>query len=196
MSIRKNIYDQRRKLLLQYYKDHRCLPSYERLKEIFEVKSKNTTFRYIEKFIEDGLVQKSEDGRLVPTHKLYELRVLGTVQAGFPTDTEEEESETMSLDDFLVENPTSTFVLTVNGDSMIEAGILEGDRVLVDRSKAPRGNDIVIARVGNDWTMKYYIPMSSSKFVLRPANHEYKDIHPDEETQIAGVVTSVVRKFR
>lgn len=191
-----HLYEERRKTLLQYYKTYHCLPSYDTAKDLFGVKSKNSAFAYIQKFIDDGLIGKADDGRLIPTHRLYELRVLGTVQAGFPTATEEAEAETVSLDEFLVENPTSTFLLTVNGDSMVDAGILQGDMVLVDRSKSPRNNDIVIARVGTDWTMKYLVKRSnSSRFILRPANKLYRDIHPDDETQIAGVVTSVVRKY-
>lgn len=192
----KQLYEQRRRALLDYYRKHHALPSYDKAKDLFGVKSKNSAFRYIEKFIDDGLIGKGDDGRLIPTHRLYELRVLGTVQAGFPTATEEETADTMSLDDFLVENPTSTFLLTVNGDSMIDAGILQGDMVLVDRSKSPQNNDIVIARVGNDWTMKFLVKRgNNARFILRPANKAYRDIHPDDETQIAGVVTSVVRKY-
>ncbi|PIT86284.1 MAG: LexA family transcriptional repressor, partial [Candidatus Magasanikbacteria bacterium CG10_big_fil_rev_8_21_14_0_10_43_6] len=109
------LYEKRRGTLVQYYKQHRCLPSYEKVKELFDVKSKNSAYKYVEKFIEDGLVAKADDGRLIPTHKLYELRVLGSVQAGFPTPAEEELADTMSLDEFLVENPAATFLLHVNG---------------------------------------------------------------------------------
>jgi SOS regulatory protein LexA len=191
----KALYEKRRGALLTYYKTYHTLPSYEKVRELFGVKSKNSAYRYVEKFIEDGLVAKADDGRLIPTHKLYELRVLGSVQAGFPTPAEEELADTMSLDDFLVENPASTFLLRVSGDSMIDAGIMEGDMVLVDRSKKPNNNDIVIAQVGNEWTMKYLIKKSQNTLILRPANKAYKDIHPEEEVQIGGVVTSVIRKY-
>ena len=189
------LYDDRRLALLAYYKKHQCLPSYDKTKDIFGLKSKNSAYRYVEKFIEDGLLGKADDGRLIPTHKLYELRVLGTVQAGFPTDVDEEDADTISLDNFLVQNPVTTYMLTVNGDSMIDAGILEGDMVIVDRSKKPQNNDIVVARVGSDWTMKYFIHRGHNKFVLRPANKAYKDIHPEDETQIGGVVTSIIRRY-
>jgi len=66
---------------------------------------------------------------------------------------------------------------------------------LVDRSKIPKDNDIVIAQVGNEWTLKYLIKRPNKTIILRPANKEYKDIHPEEEVQIGGVVMSVIRKY-
>lgn len=189
-----NLYEQRKKKLVRYYQEHHQLPTYDELVNIFAVTSKGSLHKYIQKFIDDGYIGKSAGGKLVPTSKLYGLRVLGTVQAGFPTAAEEDMSDTMSIDEFLINNPQATYMLKVNGDSMINAGIMEGDLVIVDRSKTPKSGDIVIAEVDGDWTMKYLIKRANS-LLLRAANAAYPDIHPKQEMKIGGVVTSVIRKY-
>ncbi len=188
------LYFKRKDALVKYYRQNHQLPTYDELAELFGVKSKGSIHKYIQKFVDDGLLDKSDSGKLIPTTKLYGLRVLGTVQAGFPTAAEEELTDTMSLDQFLIQNPDASYLLEVNGDSMIEAGIVEGDMVIVDRSKLPKNGDIVVASVDNDWTMKYYINRGN-QIILRPANKKFTDIFPDQEMQIAGVVTSVIRKY-
>ena len=190
----KSMYNERKKKLVKYYKQHRQLPTYDELAEIFDVKSKGSVHKYVQRFIEDELIGKSDTGRLIPTTKLYGLRVLGSVQAGFPSPAEEELADTMSLDEFLIENPNASYLLQVSGDSMIDAGIVEGDMVIVDRGKNPKSGDIVVAEVDSDWTMKYYIKRGSTT-LLRAANKKYPDIRPETELKIGGVVTSVIRKY-
>lgn len=188
------VYEQRKKKLLRYYRENHALPTYDELVDLFEVRSKGSIHKYVQKFIEDGLIGKSETGKLIPTSKLYGLRVLGSVQAGFPSPAEEELADTMSLDEYLIQNPSASYILQVSGDSMIDAGIVEGDMVIVDRSKTASSGDIVIANVDDDWTMKYYIKRGG-KIFLRAANKKYPDIHPEYELKIGGVVTSVIRKY-
>lgn len=188
------IYEERKRKLLRYYQQYRSLPTYDELAELFGVQSKGSLHKYVQKFIEDELIGKTETGKLIPTSKLYGLRVLGSVQAGFPSPAEEELTDTLSMDQFLIKNPEASYMLTVSGDSMIDAGIVEGDMVIVDRSKDPKSGDIVIANVDEEWTMKYFIKRGPKVF-LRAANKLYPDIHPDQEMKIGGVVTSVVRKY-
>lgn len=188
------LYDARKDLLIKYYRRYKQLPTYDELTDLFGVQSKGSLHKYVNKFVDDDLIAKSETGRLIPTTKLYGLRVLGSIQAGFPSPAEEELVDTMSLDQWLIENPDASYMLQVSGDSMIEAGIVEGDMVVVDRSKTPKTGDIVVAQVDNDWTMKYMMKRGKSLF-LRAANKKYPDIHPRDELSIGGVVTSVIRKY-
>lgn len=189
-----DLYTKRKDSLVQYYRRHKQLPTYDELADLFMVKSKGSIHKYVQKFIDDGYVARGETGKLVPTTKLYGLRVLGSVQAGFPTSTEEEDVDTMSLDQFLVESPDSSYMLQVSGDSMKDAGIVEGDMVIVDRQKKPQTGDIVVAEVDGDWTMKYLMKRGNKVF-LRAANENYPDIHPQDELKIAGTVISVIRKY-
>ena len=190
----KQIYDERKRKLVAYYRRNRQLPTYDELAEIFNLKSKGSVHKYIQRFVEDELVGKSETGKLIPTTKLYGLRVLGSIQAGFPSPAEEELVDTMSLDEFLIDNPTASYMLQVSGDSMIDAGIVEGDMVIVDRGKDARSGDIVVAEVDKEWTLKYFMKRGSKLF-LRAANKKYPDIHPETELKVGGVVTSVIRKY-
>ncbi len=189
-----SLYEIRKKSIITYYKRHKQLPTYDELADLFDVRSKGSIHKYVQKFIEDGYMDRSDTGRLVPTTKLYGLRVLGSVQAGFPSSAEEETADTLSLDEFLIQSPEASYMLQVSGDSMIEAGIMEGDMVVVDRSKTPQSGDIVVAEVDSDWTMKYLIKRGGKMF-LRAANKNYPDIHPEDELKIAGTVTSVIRKY-
>src|SRR5512143_1282452 len=122
-------------------------------------------------------------------------RVLGLVEAGWPSPAEEEMRDTMSLDEFLVTTPDASFLLKVSGDSMTGAGILPGDLVIVDRGQTAKSGDIVIAEVDGEWTMKFF-KKSGDAVYLVPANPRYKPVKPKHELRIAGVVTAVVRKYR
>lgn len=189
------MYQQRRRKLAQYFQEYRQLPTYDEMLSLFALKSKGSLYRYVQKFLEDGVLEKGSTGKLLPTDKLFGLRVLGSVQAGFPTTAEEDATaSTVSLDRWLIEHPQASYLLTVFGDSMIEAGIMEGDMVIVDRTRSPKTGDIVVAEVDHDWTMKYYIKRGD-RVILRPANQNYPDIHPQEELKIGGVVSSVIRKY-
>ncbi len=121
-------------------------------------------------------------------------RVLGLVEAGWPSPAEEELRDTLSLDEFLVQNPDASFLLKVSGDSMTGAGILPGDLVIVDRGQTAKSGDIVIAEVDGEWTMKF-LKKSGDRVYLVPANPKYKPIQPKHELKITGVVTAVVRKY-
>jgi repressor LexA len=125
----------------------------------------------------------------------HAYKVLGLVEAGFPSPAEEELRDTLSLDEFLVSNPDASFLLKVSGDSMIGAGILPGDLVIVDRGQTAKSGDIVIAEVDGEWTMKFF-KKSGDAVYLVPANPKYKPIRPQYELKITGVVTAVVRKYQ
>src|SRR5205085_2661276 len=128
--------------------------------------------------------------------KLFgEVPVLGLVEAGFPTAAEEELTDTMSLDEYLIENKEATYLLEVKGDSMVEAGIQEGDLVIAERiGREPKIGEIVIAEVDGGWTMKYF-RKTGGKVWLEPANKNYKAIYPENDLKVAAVVKGVVRKY-
>jgi repressor LexA len=122
------------------------------------------------------------------------LPVLGTVAAGFPSPAEEELVDTMTLDEYLITNKEATYLLKVGGESMIEAGILPGDLLVVERGLTPRDGHIVIAQVDREWTMKFFRRRGTMVF-LEAANKAYKPIHPQEELTIAAVVRALLRKY-
>lgn len=185
---------QRKKRFLKFYTDNKRLPSYSEMLALFQVRSKNAVAKIIQKFIDLGLVEKDNSGRLIPVKLVEPLRILGDVQAGFPSPAEEELVDTLSLDDYLIKNRDASFLLRVSGESMIEAGIQPGDLVILERGRDPRNGDVVVAEVDHQWTIKYYVKRGSQIF-LKPANKLFPVIAPREELKIAGVVTAVIRKY-
>ncbi|MEX1027628.1 MAG: transcriptional repressor LexA [Candidatus Paceibacterota bacterium] len=180
--------------LRAFYRTHRRMPSFAELGELVGLRSKNSVSKLINKLCEHNIVAKDHTGRLVPRDLYGELKVLGTVEAGFPSAAEEQELDTLTLDDFLIENKEASFLLTVSGESMIDAGIQPGDLVIVERGRVAKNGDIVIAEVDEEWTMKYY-RMHGPQVWLEPANKKFKPIYPKETLNIAAVVRGVVRKY-
>jgi SOS regulatory protein LexA len=183
------------KKIARFYKDKGRMPSFSEIGGLTGLQSKNAVFKLVAKLVELKVLSKDEKGRLLPASLASSLRVLGTVEAGFPSPAEEELVDTLSLDELLIQNREATFLLKVSGDSMSGAGILPGDMVIVDKGQPPKSGDIVIAEVDGQWTMKYLRKRGGSVMLL-PANPKYKPIKPENELKIAGVVTAVVRKYK
>jgi repressor LexA len=189
------MYENYKKKILDFYRDNKRMPGYQEIMKLVGFKSKNAVYKLINKLVEEGIVEKDSQGRLSPSKLYGEVKVLGLVEAGFASVAEEETLDTMSLDEFLIGNKEATYMLRVKGDSMIDAGIQEGDMVIVERSQPAREGDIVIAEVDGGWTMKYY-RKKAGKIYLEPANKKYPLIFPEHDLKIAAVVKAVIRKYR
>jgi SOS regulatory protein LexA len=189
----KNIEHEREKIA-DFYKKNRRMPTYSEIMKMFGWESKNSAFKLVKKLIEEKVLDQDSQGRLLPNKLFGEIPVLGLIEAGFPTPTEEDRSDTMSLDEYLIEKKESSFILEVKGDSMIEEGIKEGDLVIVERQNDAKDGEIVIAEVDGGWTMKY-LRKEGGKVWLEPANKKYKPIYPENDLRIAAVVKGVVRKY-
>ncbi len=170
------------------------MPGYKEIMALTGFKSKNAVYKLINRLVESGVVQKDSQGRLTPRAILGEVPILGLVEAGFPTPAEETNLDRITLDDWLVGDRNRTFILKVKGESMKDAGIYEGDYVLVERTDSPRLGDIVIAEVDGSWTMKYF-RQDKQGYYLEPANKAFKNIRPENEMNISAVVKAVVRKY-
>jgi len=170
------------------------MPTYSEMTKLFSFKSKNAVFKVVEKLMEAGLVAKDHLGRLVPTDSFGEVPMLGLVTAGLPATVEEELTDTVSLDDLLVKNKSLTYMLEVDGDSMIDAHIEKGDMVLVERANNAKDGQIVIAEVDEEYTMKYF-RKEGSKIWLEPANKNYKPIYPEQSLNVIAVLKAVIRKY-
>lgn len=170
------------------------MPTYSEMTKLFGYKTKSAVHYAVKKLIDSGVIEKDKTGRLIPKRLKEEVRLLGTVEAGFPSPAEEELIDTMSLDDYLIKNKEASFILKVKGDSMEDAGIFEGDMVIVERGKTPKSGDIVIAQVDGEYTMKYYREKAGRGY-LEPANKKYKPIYPLTELKIDAIVRAVIRKY-
>lgn len=178
-----------------FHQRHKRLPTYREIMEVCGFRSTNAAHKLVQKLIERRVLIKDRAGKLAPAAGLVGgVRMLGLVEAGFPSPAEEELADTMSLDEFLVEKPDATYLLRVKGNSMVDAGIVEGDLVLVERTQQVKNGDIVIAEVDGEWTMKYF-RKRGSRVYLEAANADYQPITPSEELKIAAKVVGVVRKY-
>ncbi len=177
-----------------FFRKQRRLPTYQELADVMGFASKNAAFKLAQKLIDEGWLEKDDKGKLLPRNLFAPLPNTGIVKAGFPTVAEEDMQDIISFDQYLINRPEATFILTVSGDSMIDAGIHEGDLVLVDRLQKAQVGDIVVAQVDREMTMKYY-QKNGDQIVLMPANKKYQPIHPQESLEIAGVVVGVIRKY-
>ena len=170
------------------------MPTYSEMLKIFGFKSKNAVFKVVEKLIDAGLVARDHLGRLVPSKSFGEVSMLGLVTAGLPASVEEEMTDTVNLDDFLIEKKAFTYMLEVDGDSMIDAHIEKGDMVLVEKTNQAKDGQIVIAEVDGEFTMKYF-RKQGAKVWLEPANKNYKPIYPERSLNINAVLKAVIRKY-
>ena len=128
---------------------------------------------------------------------MFKIPLYGNkVTAGFPSPADDYIETRLDANDIVIDNPTATFFLRVAGDSMIEAGILPGDYIAVDRSIEARQGSIVVASVEGEFTVKY-LAKSRGKTVLRAAKAGHPDIVPGEgeEVRVFGVVCGVIRRL-
>lgn len=118
------------------------------------------------------------------------------VPAGFPSPAADYEQDRLDLNRHLVKNPAATFFVRVTGDSMIGAGIHDGDLLVVDRSLESRDKNIVIAVLDGELTVKR-IRLKRGKIILEPENEKYyaHEITTENEFEVWGVVTNVIHKL-
>ncbi|MBM3208962.1 LexA family transcriptional regulator [Candidatus Shapirobacteria bacterium] len=176
----------------EFYSKHRRFPSYAEMLKLFGLVSKNAIYKIVQKWVEEGLVAKI-NRKLSPTPKLFSLPLLGFVKAGFPA-AADEELDFLSLEDYLVAHPESSFLLKVRSDSLNGIGILPGDLVVVEKRTQASAGDVVLARIDSEWTLKI-LQKEKEKAVLVSANPIYPPFYPQEELQIFGIVKGVARKL-
>tara|TARA_B100001741_G_C16375185_1_gene515153 strand:- start:163 stop:606 length:444 start_codon:yes stop_codon:yes gene_type:complete len=118
-----------------------------------------------------------------------------SVSAGFPSPATDYLENKLDLNEYLVKHPAATYIVKANGSSMVDAGILSGDLLIVDRSVTPRNESIVIASIFGDLTVKKIRKQNTSLFLVS-ANSDYPSIEVKEEMEcfIWGVVTYVIHK--
>ncbi|MEI7764987.1 MAG: transcriptional repressor LexA [bacterium] len=179
--------------LKDFYKDNKRMPTYSEMMKMFNFKSKNAIARIVEKLIDAGVVAKDHLGRLIPSETFGEIPKLGLVKAGIPSEVEELQ-DTVNLDDFLIGNKSLTYMLEVDGDSMIDAHIEKGDMVLVEKTNQAKNGDIVIAEVDGEFTMKYFRSVGA-KVWLEPANKNFKPIYPTQSLNVIAKLKAVIRKY-
>lgn len=180
--------------IFSFYERYKRMPSYAEIMNLLGFKSKNSVYKLINKLVDAGVLDKDDTGKLIPNSLSQEVKLLGLVEAGIPTVADETSLDSLNLDNFLIKNRDSSYLLEVKGDSMIEEAIKEGDLVIVEKRNDAKDGDIVIAEVDGGWTMKFFRKKGNSIF-LEPANKNYKPIYPENDMKISAVVKGVIRKY-
>ena len=119
------------------------------------------------------------------------------IRAGFPSPANAYIEEKLDLNKYCVKNPPATFLVKVEGDSMINAGITKGDLLVVDRSAEPKNSDIVIAVLNGEFTLKRLVINDDKSITLYPENPKYKPIQITEgmDFEVWGKVIKAIKDF-
>jgi repressor LexA len=182
-------------LLQDYYARHRALPSYASIGQLLGLKSKSSVAAMVARLKLAGYLDTTPDRRLAPTARFFEREVAESpVQAGMPNPVDDGRGDALTIDDYLIERPSQTVLIRVRGDSMMDAGILEGDLVVVEKTTVAKRGDVVVAIVDGQFTLKR-LDLERGRFILVPENKAYPVIRPEGTLEIFGVMVGLVRKL-
>ena len=182
--------------LQDYYAEHKVIPSYSVLATLWGISAKSWVSECVKRYEEAGYLDWTPDKQLKPGARFFERRLAdSTVQAGLPNPAIADGYDFISVDDYVVRVPSKTIFVKVKGDSMIDAGIHEGDMLVVEVQQNANVGEIVVAIVDNEFTVKY-LEKEKGGFVLKPANKAYPVIRPRGRLEIFGVMAGLVRRTR
>ncbi len=196
--------DKQAKLLsfiISEIREKRLPPSLSEMASFLKVSSKNAVSKLLIQLEEKGYIKTSGKARGIEVLQtmgesiqkgIFSAPLIGSVQAGMPMLAEEHIEDWINLPQTLTKNRRDVFLLRVRGDSMKNAGMLEGDLVIVKPTKDVKHNDIVVALLHDEATVKRFIKIQNRVY-LKPENENYKNIYPQEEWTVQGKVVGVIR---
>lgn len=177
----------------KFFYAHNRMPTHREICEMFGYATKASSQFLVKKLVRAGMIDKDETGHLIP-RQLFQLPILGSIRAGYPTAAEEQLLDMMSIGRYLVTKPEKSYILKVTGDSMVNAGIKPGDFVIIEKDREAKKGDIVVAQIDEEFTLKY-LEKINGETVLAPANEKYPVMKPSQNLTVFGVVVSVIRKY-
>ena len=182
--------------LQDYYAEHKVIPSYSVLATLWGISAKSWVAECVRRFEEAGYLDWTPDRQLKPGPRFFERRLAhDPVQAGLPNPAIADGYDLVTIDDYLFRVPSKTSLVRVKGESMIDAGIHDGDLIVVEQQPNANIGDIVVAIVDNELTVKT-LDREKGGFVLKPANKAFPVIRPKGRLEIFGVMAGLVRRTR
>ncbi len=179
----------------QYFLLHKLSPSLQRIADEVGI-GKGTVYKYLVEMDEKGMI--SYNGKSIRTKGMSKssnasnlVPILGSVVCGTPELAEENFEEYVSLPETIF-GKGDFFILRTHGDSMIDAGINDGDFVVVEKRNTANSGDMVVALVENETTLKTLLFDKNGKIILHPENKNMPDIHPTE-CYIQGVARHIIK---
>jgi repressor LexA len=189
--------------LSDFIREHGYSPSFEEIAEVFGYASLATVHEHLSNLERKGYIRKayneSRSVELVPSEVdagAVELPLLGAVAAGVPIEAIRE-TETLAVPRDMVRKNRENYVLRVQGDSMIEEHIRDGDFIVVSAQQTAEDGEMVVALVGGEAaTVKKLYREKGNRIRLQPANEKMLPIMVDaDDVLIQGIVVGVIRKF-
>ena len=181
--------------LRTYWKRQQAFPSMAKLCDVVGLASTSSVFALVGRLVDAGYLERTE-GRIAPTRRFFARPLVSTVRAGVPQPVGQDAVELLTIDDYLIDDPNRTVLCRVRGDSMKDAGLMDGDIVTVEKNSATKAGDIVVAIVDDEYTIKTLRLNAQGRYYLQPANTAFADIHPVGSLEIFGVVTGSFRRMR
>jgi len=186
-----------------YWRKHRTFPVIAELTTVLGMASTNGVHKTLGRLVEEGMLDRVGT-RYAPTDAFFALPLVGPARAGLPQPAEAcQAPEALSVESFLVDRPDQTVYCRIKGDSMRDAGLLDGDMAVVDRSTTAKADDMVVAVVDGEITVKWLraggkaqVAGSPPSWILAPDNPAYAVIRPKGSLEILGVVTGSFRRFK
>jgi len=180
--------------LRDYYACHHVLPSFSGIAKLIGLNTTSAVSTFVKRMKEVDCLSSTPDKRLQPGKRFFEREIIDSIQAGSPRPANDAVGDAISIDDYLIEHPSRTVMLKVKGDSMIDAGLLPGDTVIVKKGAPSKAGDIVVAIVDNEFTIKY-LAFDKDGFYLKPGNKGYPPIRPKDYLEVFGLVVGLIRKY-
>ncbi|MCW5966649.1 MAG: transcriptional repressor LexA [Bryobacterales bacterium] len=191
--------------IMEFRRDHGCSPSIPEMQRHFGIRSPNGVAGHLHALEAKGFIRRSDRGsrQIDPVDPLGDLQsrvanipLFGAVPAGPPQAVAEHRPDgCVSVDEATLgfRPGEGCFALRVRGDSMKDAGILDGDLVIADSAQSARNNQIVVALIDGESTLKRLVRVQGKTF-LKAENPAYPELVPRADLQIQGVVRTVIRK--
>ncbi|MFA6991773.1 MAG: transcriptional repressor LexA [Candidatus Gracilibacteria bacterium] len=199
-----------RDFIEEYQLNYGKSPTLKEMREHFKVSSDNSILKHLKALEEKGVIEKDDTPRGIKMLKAVrerfnaaaetlKLPILGAIPAGGPVLTDEYIENWVNIGADIagsgaLKNPNNYFMLRVTGNSMIDAGIFEGDLVIANSKKQPQNGDIVVALIDEANTLKRLVKQNGRVY-LKAENPQYKDIYPLSELSVQGVVTALIRQY-
>ena len=182
--------------LQDYYASWKSIPSYAALCDVFGIASKSWVKAILDRLEKAGFLERTPDGMWIPSRQFFARPLAdSSVRAGMPVAVNETQGEYFVIDEMLIDKPSTTTLIPVKGDSMIDAGIHDGDVAVVEKRNLANVGDIVVAIVDNEFTLKT-LDRERGQYILRPANQAFPVIRPQGSLEIFGVLVGLIRKYR
>ena len=199
------------KFIIDYQKQNNVTPSFDEMKDGLDLKSKSGIHRIVSALEERGYIKKLNNRaraieiiknvNLIDTqsgknkNNIISIPILGKIAAGLPIEAISDNTNYIELPETLLKKG-EYFILNVEGDSMIEAGIFDGDQVVIRKANNANNGEIVVALIDNNEATLKRIFKRGQQVALQPENSNYKTvIYGPDRIQIQGVLKHLIRSY-